>query len=326
MKRTIPLILLTILVFLPWIVASDAETESEELTSILQLRLAGKLDEARSQAIAGLDRPDLTPRDEVALRLELAKIYDRVGLHTNTRPVHAALQEIERAESLAVDTDAATRGAVMRASAAYYYRAEMSDRIFAEASQQAQLAIALLEEAGDTRELSEAVHLLGLIHMQKGDLELARELFDQSLALDESVGVRAWMLGEYHRHVAFVFVLSGDWDSAVPHFEKSLRFRKEAGAIDASLFAAISLGRALIRTGSPEAAAPFLEYAIEIAEGIPSPVGKARAAMVLGEMYENTGNNSRAITAYETALQAAIAVNFAGVESRANEALKRLGE
>ena len=324
MKRTIPLFLLIILIFCPYAEAGDGTAEPEEFSSIRQLRLAGKLDRARSEANDRLARPGLTPRNEVMLRLELAKIYDRVGLHTNTRPVHAALQEIERAESLAVDLGAATRGAVMRASATFYYRAEMSDRVFAEAAARAQLAIALLEEAGDIHELSDAVHLLGLIYMQKGELKRARDLFDQSLVLDESVGVRAWMLGEYHRHVAFVFVLSEDWETAVPHFEKSLRFRKEAGAIDASLFAAISLGRALIRTGSPGAAAPYLEYAIEVADEIPSPVGKARAAIVLGEMYEKTGNNSRAITAYETAQQAAATVGYTGVESRANEALIRL--
>jgi len=264
----------------------DSRLPESALSSIIELRLAGQLGAAREQVDAELHQKDLTPRDEVALRLELAKIHDRVGLHTNTRPVEAALQEIERADAIAAGLDAAARGAVEAAMATYYYRAEMAERTFTKATDHVQRAIVLLEEAGDTRAQSDAVHLLGLIHLQKREFHRARELFDESLVLDERAGARLWMRGEYHRHVGFIPAMSGDWKAALPHFEKSLQFRKEAGAIDASLFAAISLATALIRTGKGQDAESHLQYAMAIADDIPSPVGRARAAAALELLEE----------------------------------------
>ena len=240
-------------------------------------------------------------RAEVLLRLEIAKILDRVGLHTNTRPVEAALEEIELAGELARALSASSRGAVSLAKAWWYYRAEMAEREFINAEKHAVSALGLLELAGDVRARSDAAHQLGLIHMQRGELERARELFDWSLELDREAGERKWMLGEYHRHVAFVYALSGDWEASLPHFEWSLRYRVQAGAVDASLFAAVSLGRALVRTGNPAEAETHLKYAIGIAQAIPSPVGVARASLVVGQMHEALGNTSDAIAAYTAA-------------------------
>ena len=89
------------------------------------------------------------------------------------------------------------------------------------------------------------------------------------------------MLGEYHRHVALIHIFQDDWKSALPHLEQSLDYRKKAGAIDASLFAALTLGRALEETGNPDGAKPQFEYALRIARSIPSPVGIARAEAAL---------------------------------------------
>jgi len=291
---------------------------------IVTLRLAGKLEEARTAAESQLLAPYPGPRTEIALRLELARIHDRIGLHTNTRPVQAALKEIERADSLAANLDPAARGAVAASYAYYYYRAEAAERLFPRSTEYVEFAITLLREGNDVRKLSDAVHLLGLIHMQRRELDRARELFDESLALDQSAGVRKWFLGEYHRHVAFVYALADDWEAALPHFEKSLQFRKEAGAIDASLFAAISLGTALIRTGRPAEAQPHLHYAATIADEIASPVGSARALMALGEMHERLNNLKEARISYEAARDAAALVKYTSLEVRAEAALQSL--
>ena len=218
---------------------------SDPAGAVAELRLAGRLEEARDLAEQALARSDLPAIEEIALRLELARIHDRVGLHTNTRPVRAALEEVERAERLSADLDVGTRGKVVAAKAYYYYRAEMAEREFEVAERLVLDAIAMLAEGEDTRGRSDAVHLQGLIHLQRREYGPARDLFDESLRLDRQSGERAWMLGEYHRHVALIQIFQDDWKSALPHLEQSLDYRKKAGAIDASLFAALTLGRAL---------------------------------------------------------------------------------
>jgi hypothetical protein len=78
--------------------------------------------------------------------------------------------------------------------------------------------------------------------------------------------------------MGFVISLQGDNESALPYFERSLWFRIEAGAIDASMFAAITLASAFIELGRAEEARPHIEYAERQAKAMHSKVGLARAA------------------------------------------------
>ena len=289
---------------------------------IAELRLAGQLETAREEAETALRENGSQTSANIALHLELAKIHDRVGLHTNTRPATEALSEIERAAVLVQDD--AQRGAVQLALASYYYRVEMADRVFTRATVHARQAINLLGTAGDTRRLSEAIHQLGLIHLQQAEYEQARESFEESLRVDKAQGVRNWMLGEYHRHIGYVEVLNGNWNAALPHFEQSLHYRKQAGATDASLFAAISLGQARLRTGNIDGSEAPLKYALDIADHINSPVGTARAAIVLGEIYEEQKQLDLARSFYLAAEQNAAAVDNKSLAARAREAIDRL--
>jgi len=310
--------------------AGSTSTEARDVREqVSALRLAGKLDEARDSAEAALKLPELSSRGEILMRLELAKISDRVGLHTNTRPVKATLQEIEIADTLeieiantlAIPLTTGLRAYINAAYATYYYRAEMSERVFAKADAYSYLAIAQHERAGNQHAQSDAVHQLGLIYLQTRDLGRARELFDESLRLDEEAGQRPWMLGEYHRHIAYIYVFSDDWASALPHFEKSLRYRIEAKAIDASLFAAISLGNALMKTGQVADAEQHLDFAMKIANEIHSPVGIARSAIVLATVYEQLERIPEARATYTMAFETSTAVGLTSVSTRAQAAL-----
>jgi tetratricopeptide (TPR) repeat protein len=129
---------------------------------------------------------------------------------------------------------------------------------------------------GDGHGQADAVHLLGLIKFYRQKLDLAEALFEESLRLDISAGERTFFRGEYERHVGFVAYQRRDIEGAVRHFERSLEARLEAGAIDASMFAAISLASALIELDRPEEAKSHLDYALAIAQRIGSPVGMKR--------------------------------------------------
>ncbi len=287
-------------------------------------RLAGALAEAQVLAEDTLRCHALTPEIGVALHLELARILDRVGLHRNTRPVLQALDHVHAAAALIPAPGPDLAAALELARADYYYRAEMSEREFPTATRHAEAAIRLFQEASDRHGEAEAVHRLGLIHFQRRELETARELFDRSLELDDAGGARVFFRGEYNRHVAFVHVLSDDVASAIPYFQKSLHNRREAGAVDASLFAAVSLASALVDVGRAREAVDPLLYALMIADKIDSLAGRSRAALVLGEMYEALGEPRSAGHAFELALGTARAIDYRSIASQAEEALVRV--
>lgn len=200
----------------------------------------------------------------------------------------------------------------------------MSEREFPNAIRHSQSAITRYRDLDDQHGEAEATHRLGLIYMQRRELIEAMTMFERSLELDKADGERIFFRGEYERHVGYVHLMGGDKETAIPFFQRSLDARIEAGAIDASLFAAVTLGSALVATERFAEAKPHILYAMTIAGQINSPAGKARAAPVLGQIYENEGNFTAAREAFETALSNAESVGYTETARQMKAALGRL--
>lgn len=254
------------------------------LDIIRKSRLAGDLSEARDAATALLENSNVEAA--FLLHLELAKIYDRIGLHTNTRPVATVLEHIIEADTLALELDDVARAHVELAYAEYFYRAEMSERVFATATQHANTALDACQELEDIHCQADAVHRLGLIHLQRRELDQALVLFEESLRIDRIAGERLLLRADYERHVGFVFALRDEYETALPYFERSLEFRFEAGATDAAMFAEISLASTLEYLGHDSEALTHLESAEYIAHHIDSDTGRARVTAIRDRMAE----------------------------------------
>jgi tetratricopeptide (TPR) repeat protein len=296
----------------------------DELAAIRKLRLEGALAEARTLAEGKLAAGGLDPHQEIDLHLELARIHNRIGLHQNSRPVPAVLRQIEAAAAVTTDPSLLAQAKIELARSDYQYRAEMQEREFPMATIHADRAIELYREVGDKHGEADAVHRRGLIHIQRREYELAHELFDRSLELDRAAGERPVFRGDYERHVGFVYLFEGDVAASIPYFERSLAFRRQAGAVDASLFAARILASALVDLGRLEEARPILLYAMMVAEKLDSPTGKARNGLVLGQMYEQSGDDAAARTAFEMTLAVAESIGYTSIAQQSRASLERL--
>ena len=261
---------------------SSALAQPDALDAVREMRLQGLLDTAL--ALADEQLADAHGADAVALHLEMAKIEDRGGLHNNTRPVAAALQHIEAADSLADELNKHVQTLVDLAYAEYFYRAEMADREFEQATRYAEQALQAMQALDDFHGQADAVHRLGLISLQQRDLGRAEELFEESLRLDRIDGERLLLRADYERHVGFVYYLRGDHAEAIPFFERSLDYRMRAGATDPAMFAAISLASTLVDVGRVDEALPHLEYASDVAESIESGMGRSRVQAIIEKM------------------------------------------
>ena len=312
--------------------ASDRSETPDPIERVRELRLRGSLVEAQALAHQELQaKPDFAL--EVELRVELARVLDRVGLHQNSRPVAAALEQIDRAAVVVSEAgqDSSESPALQKSlaiieqvRAEYLYRAEMAEREFPQATVHANRAIEMFEALGDKYGEAEAVHRLGLIHMQRRELDLAKELFDRSLELDQMGGERLFFRGEYERHVGFVYLLGGQTETALPYFERSLDVRRRAGAVDASLFAANTLASALVDLGRLDRARQPLLYAMTVADRLNSPSGQVRNALVLGQLFRAEGDLEAARLALENALGVAESINYESGLRRAREGLEAI--
>jgi tetratricopeptide (TPR) repeat protein len=300
--------------------------EAATLSKIEELRLSGELNKALVLAEEQVQQQNISAIDKVALHLEMARIHDRIGLHHNTRPVAESLVNIDSALKLTEEAGPASAAKVELALSDYYYRAEMQDREFPAAEKHASRAIERFRHLNDGHGEADAVHRLGLIEMQRGKLAEARQLFDQSKDLDIAAGERVFFSGEYERHVGYVLYLSGEIQASAPYFERSFRARLEAGAIDASIFAAISLGGVLDELERRNEAESHLNYAVDLAKEIQSPVALARAQVALGRLYSNSGEIEAARLAYLAGAEAADSVGLQSTVRQAREGLEALRE
>jgi tetratricopeptide (TPR) repeat protein len=312
--------LIAVLLFQP-----QSCSESDAIVcEVRSLMWQGDLDQARMLAERALETGDIDDATRIRLHLRLARIHDRYGLHLNTRPVPEAREHVAAAESIFSDSTRDLEGHLELAKARYAYWREMTDREFPETIRHAETALELLRQAGDRHGEADALHRLGLAYLQRRDLVQARDYFDQSLQVDSLAGPRPIMLGDYERHVGYLYVIEGDTESAVPYFERSLEVRRQGGLTDQSLFAATTYASALVDIGRAREAHQPLLYAFMLAEKLNSPVGKSRAGVVLGEMYEQLGLEAAAVEAYEMTRRVATSVGYGSVERQAVEGLARL--
>ena len=294
-----------------------------KVCDVRSLMDAGQLDEARNLAIAALEDAS-SPELQFALHLELAKVLDRIGLHQNTRPVEAVWQHIQLASDVFEDPSDLMRAELALRRANYYYRAEMAERRFPQALMHATEALDLARKAGSKHAEADALHRFGLIHLQRGEHATARVFFDQSLAVDEAAGHRAAMLGDYERHVGFLYLMGGEFEKADPYFRRSLKHRREGGLVDQSMFAAETYGSNLVRIGEAVEAEIPLMYALGIAEDMQSPVATARIALALARMHEARGDMKEAVRRFEQVLDLAAAFGSDSMAQTAESSIARL--
>ena len=189
---------------------TECEVRSDAVAHIRNERVIGRLAVAESEARRLLKCPNLDNAERLGIQLELAKILDRFGLHNNTRPVVEAVVILRQAEAGIDAGDTPAQAQMALALAEYYYRAEMGEREFKLATEQARRAEGLFQELGDPVGETDAVHRLGLIALQRRKFPEARECFDRSLEISKTGLRRPIFLSDYHRHVGFVDMLSGD--------------------------------------------------------------------------------------------------------------------
>lgn len=281
------------------------QAATQAVDRVRELRLAGELQAAQATAEKTIQQSGADAEETFGLHLELARIHDRYGLHYRSRPVAIALAEIDKAEALARNLDDDHRAQALLARANWYYRAEITEREFPTAIRLVNQALALLEETGDLHGQAEAVHLRGLIHLQMNELEQARAQFDRSLELDVAGGPRDFFLGEYERHVAFVYIFQERPDLAIPHLERSLQARIEAGAIDASLYAANTLANQQLAVGNLEAVPSALEHSRSVLKKLDSPHGAYQYFTINGRYWLEVGDDEKAAASFANALEAA---------------------
>ena len=98
----------------------------------------------------------------------------------------------------------------------------------------------------------------------------------------------------------------------------------EGGAVDAAMFASMTLASTYLKLNSLEEAQIAATFALLVAARIESPRGKAQAGIILGEIYELLGNYLESIQAYQMAAASASLIHLNQTAETAEASIARL--
>src|SRR3974377_2339858 len=126
------------------------------------------------------------------------------------------------------------------------FRVHLSDREGERALQRGLQNLTLNPQDAD------AQHQLGLVHMRRRNLEIAKACLDQAIKIDPSVP-------KYHYALGQVYESQEKWDRALEEYEET--YRLNPGQSLGDIFREV--GKAYLHTGSPEKAIEFLDFFLQ---------------------------------------------------------------
>jgi len=164
------------------------------------------------------------------------------------------------------------------------------------AQQLAEQSLAHFREQDNILYSSAPLSLLGLIHMERGELEAARALLENSLAIDKQFGTEA---EDIHIALGRLLALQGDVAAARHHYQESLTLLFEQNVCKENIAASLEGLAALeVGQGAPSLAARLWGAAAALRDTIGAPIypvyrdyleqAIARARATLGEQAFRT--------------------------------------
>ena len=293
------------------------------------------------------------PLDRASRLLAAARAHDLGGRLTEAAADYsAAILAAEESDGKPVLSEALRRLAVV------CFRRQEMDAGRAHCAR----SLAVAQQARDPVLAAEALNTLGGSHLEGGDFDTAREVFERAIQLggfrcpalrariDQNLGIIANIQGEldraamhYHRALeafrdvgddrgcAIVYHNLGmvtadrqDWDVAERYFDRSQKFAESIGDVHLHASCLLNGTEVLIAKQRYDEARRNAEAALQIFDKLGIQRTKADAYKVLGIIYRETGRTVLAEARLHTALEIAAQSGNTLAEAEASRELARL--
>ncbi|MEH1979237.1 MAG: tetratricopeptide repeat protein [Nostoc sp.] len=156
--------------------------------------------------------------------------------------------------------------------------------------------------AEDERELASIYHHLGILKANKGKVEEAIALYNQSLEIDERIGNIQGKAATLHC-LAMIYVNRGEVEQAIALYNESLEIDERIGNVQGKAATLHQLGILYVNTLEVEQAITLFNQSLEITERIGNLQGKAATLHQLGYIYANKGEVDQAIALLNQSLE-----------------------
>ncbi|ABQ90959.1 tetratricopeptide repeat protein [Roseiflexus sp. RS-1] len=162
-------------------------------------------------------------------------------------------------------------------------------------------SLAIQESLGDVRGTSATLHAMAGVLVTRGDLDGAMRLYEQSLAIKESLGDVRGKSATLHQ-MAGVLVTRGDLDGAMRLYEQSLAIQESLGDVRGKSATLHQMAGVLVTRGDLDGAMRLYEQSLAIKESLGDVRGKSATLHAMAGVLVTRGDLDGAMRLYEQSL------------------------
>ncbi|MBN3959037.1 tetratricopeptide repeat protein [Nostoc sp. NMS8] len=156
--------------------------------------------------------------------------------------------------------------------------------------------------AEDEQELAAIYYFLGILKADKGEVDEALALYNQSLEINERVGNVQGKAATL-QCLAIIYANKGEVDEALALYNQSLEIDERIGNVKGKAARLHQLAGIYADKGEVEQAIALYNQSLEIFERIGNVQGKAATLQCLAGIHANKGEVEQAITLYNQSLE-----------------------
>ncbi|MEH2308706.1 tetratricopeptide repeat protein [Nostoc sp.] len=158
------------------------------------------------------------------------------------------------------------------------------------------------ERIGDVQGKAATLHSLGIIYANKGEVDQAIALYNQSLEITQRIGNAQGKAATLHS-LGIIYDNRGEVDQAIALYNQSLEITQRIGDVQGKAVTLHQLGIIYAKKGEVEEAIALYNESLEINERIGNVRGKAATLHSLGIIYANKGEVDQAIALFNQSLE-----------------------
>nr|MCM0592175.1 tetratricopeptide repeat protein [Gloeotrichia echinulata DEX184] len=177
-----------------------------------------------------------------------------------------------------------------------------------------QQSLALFEQIGNVQDKAPTLHNLGILKADRGEIEEAIALYQQSLALFEQIGNVQGKAATLH-NLGSLKANRGEIEEAIALFQQSLALKEQIGDVKGKAATLHNLGSLKANRGEIEEAIALFQQSLALKEQIGYVQGKAATLHNLGRLKANRGEIEEAIALFQQSL--AITEQIGDVQGKA---------
>jgi tetratricopeptide (TPR) repeat protein len=184
-----------------------------------------------------------------------------------------------------------------------------------------QQSLALNEQTNNAHTKAATLNNLGMLKVNCGEIEAAIALYQQSLALNEQIGNVTGQAATLN-NLGYLKANRGEREEALALYQQSFVLKEQIGDIKGKVATLHEMGRLKANCGKTEQALALYQQSLALTEQIGDVQAKARTLHQLGNLKVNCGEREQAIALYQQSL--AISEQIGDVQAKAST-LNNLG-